>query len=132
MQIATVILGHIFLLLGFLASVAVVSIGLPGQFGSLTLLVLALLVAGKWSWWIFVAAFVIAVGAETLEAVFGLRGTRKAGGSWLDSLAAFGGGIVGAILGSLTPFFLVATVLGALVGTYLGARCVSAVGRLVC
>ena len=121
MQITSVIVGHMFLVLGFLASAAVVPIGLPGQFGALTLLVLALVAAGKWSWWIFVLAFLIAIGAESLEAMFGLRGTRKAGGSWLDSLAAFGGGIVGAILGSLTPLFLVATVVGALLGTYLGA-----------
>lgn len=65
---------------------------------------------------------VAAVLAEAIEAISGVVGGRKAGGSRRAAWWAFFGGIGGAIFGTVAiPVPIVGSLLGTLIGTFLGA-----------
>ena len=113
--------GYIVFYLAMLGGVAVIPLGLPGQF----LIVLATLVfilavgSANLSWGVFFLILALAILAEVLEAVLGFLGARRVKGSWRSAFAAIAGGLAGAILGScITP--IIGSLIGALLGTFLG------------
>jgi uncharacterized protein YqgC (DUF456 family) len=79
----------------------------------------ALLRPGGFPGWWTVAAFVlVSAFVEAIEALAGIWGVRKRGGSHLAGLAAFAGGILGVFLGSLIPIPVLGQLLGMLVGSF--------------
>jgi hypothetical protein len=65
---------------------------------------------------------VVALLAEVAEAISGVVGGKKAGGSRRAAWWAFFGGLGGAVLGTFTiPLPIVGSLLGTLLGTFLGA-----------
>jgi uncharacterized protein YqgC (DUF456 family) len=51
-------------------------------------------------WWAVLVFAILSALVEAAEALAGAWGVKRRGGSWLASLAAFAGGIIGLILGS--------------------------------
>lgn len=97
--------------------------GLPGIW-------LMLLATGLVAWWQpdmigwgpLLAMGIVALLAEGVEFVAGLLGAAKAGGGWLASLGALGGGLLGAIVGTFViPIPLLGTLIGACAGAGFGA-----------
>lgn len=65
--------------------------------------------------WTFVAVALLALAGELIEFFAGFGGARKAGAGWWSSLAAIGGALVGAAVG--TAFLpLLGTLLGGCIG----------------
>ena len=121
---AGLVVGYCLFYLVMLAGVAIIPLGVPGQF----LIVVAalawcLVLPEALSLWIVAILLGIAILAELLEAVAGFLGASKARGSIWSSFGALLGGIAGAIVGSL---FLpvIGSLIGALVGTFAGAYAV--------
>lgn len=72
--------------------------------------------------WSLLWLLLLAVLAEVVEFVAGGAGAKKAGASKLGMFAAMLGGIVGAIGGTFViPVPIVGTILGACIGSFLGA-----------
>lgn len=60
----------------------------------------------------------LAVLVEVAENVAGFWGVKRRGGSGWAGLAALGGGLIGALVGSLVPVPVVGTLLGMLAGSF--------------
>jgi uncharacterized protein YqgC (DUF456 family) len=60
----------------------------------------------------------LCVGLEVAEALAGAWGVQKRGGSKLAGLAALLGGIIGLLLGSLLPVFILGPLLGLFAGSF--------------
>jgi hypothetical protein len=97
---------------------------LPGNW--LMVSMTALFAWWKWDEGIFSTGLLIAVGilaliGEIIEFFAGAGSAKKAGASWRGALAAIGGTLVGALLGTfLIPIPIVGTLLGACLGAGLG------------
>lgn len=66
-----------------------------------------------------VAAFIsISILVEIVEAVAGSWGVIRRGGSWMAGVAAFVGGVAGAIIGSLIPVLFVGSIVGMIIGSF--------------
>jgi uncharacterized protein YqgC (DUF456 family) len=97
---------------------------LPGNW--LMLITTALFAWWKWDDGIFgktvlVVVAVLALVGEIIEFFAGAGSAKKAGASWGGALAAIGGTIAGAIVGTfLIPVPIVGTLLGACIGAGLG------------
>ena len=79
----------------------------------------ALLRPGGYPGWWTVAAFVgISGGVEVIEALAGVWGVQKRGGSKLAGIAAFVGGFLGIFLGSLIPVPVLGQLIGMLIGSF--------------
>ena len=74
-----------------------------------------------------VVAIAIAAGGEVLELTSGSRGAKRAGASRAGTLAALGGGIVGALAGTI---LLLVPIVGTLVGGVLGAFTFGAIAEV--
>jgi len=69
------------------------------------------------SWPLLIAITVLALIAEIIEFFAGAGGAKKAGAGWLGALAAIGGAIFGAIVGTIAiPVPVFGTMLGACFG----------------
>ncbi|MCE5325240.1 MAG: DUF456 domain-containing protein [Planctomycetaceae bacterium] len=105
--------------------------GLPGNW----LIVLAM---GGFAWWQWNPALgpwnqavslqslivltVLAILGEIVEFVAGLAGARKASGTWLGSIGALAGSLIGAVVGTfIIPVPLLGTLIGACGGAFAGA-----------
>ena len=73
---------------------------------------------GLFSWPLLVTVTVLALIAEIIEFFAGAGGAKKAGAGWLGALAAIGGAIFGAIVGT---FAIPVPVFGTMLGACLGA-----------
>ena len=116
------VLGYVLFFAVSVAGVAIIPLGVPGQFAIVLATLVLILIAGPQvvSWWVFAALLGLAVGAELLEALAGFFGAKRARGSVRVALAGVAGGIVGAIVGSVfAP--VVGSLLGAFAGTFGGA-----------
>lgn len=83
------------------------------------ILALALRPGGFPGWWT-VGAFLLVCGiVELLEAFAGVWGVQRRGGSRLAGLAAFVGGFLGILPGSLIPVPILGQLLGMLAGSFL-------------
>ncbi len=72
---------------------------------------------GLFSWPLLIAITVLALIAEIIEFFAGAGGAKKAGAGWLGALAAIGGAIFGAIVGTFAiPVPVFGTMLGACFG----------------
>jgi len=60
----------------------------------------------------------LCIGVEILEALAAAWGVQKRGGSKATGWAAFGGGLLGMILGGLIPVLVIGNLLGMLVGSF--------------
>ena len=69
-------------------------------------------------WWTVTAFIAVAAIVEVIEALAGIWGVRKRGGSKLAGLAAFVGGFLGIFLGSLIPVPIMGQLLGMLAGSF--------------
>jgi hypothetical protein len=94
---------------------------LPG----IWLMLLFTVLAAWWGWdegmfsvWTLVAVLLLAVLSEIIEFLAGAVGARTMGGSGWSALAALGGAILGAVVGTFT---IPAPVLGSLAGAIGGA-----------
>ncbi len=97
-----------------------VLVGLPG-----TWLIIATCALADWwlgmnmfSPYVLIAAVTLSALGEIMELLAGSHGARKAGGGKRGSWGALGGGIAGAILGTM---FIPIPILGSLIGAGLGA-----------
>lgn len=80
---------------------------------------------GIFGWPLLVAIAVLALIGELVEFFAGAGGAKKAGSGWLGAMAAVGGAVVGALLGSvIIPVPIFGTVLGACFGAGLATWCV--------
>ena len=68
-----------------------------------------------------VGFLLLCVGVEILEALAGMWGIQKRGGSKATGWAALGGGFLGMILGSFIPIPIIGTLLGMLLGSFAAA-----------
>ena len=106
------------------AWLALVLFGLPGNW----LIVISTCLFAWWRWgdgpfsiYTLVAIVVLAVLGELAEFSAGLIGAKKTGASWLGSVAALFGAVIGAVFGTfLIAIPLFGTVLGACIGAGLG------------
>ena len=72
---------------------------------------------GLFSWPLLIAVTVLALIAEIIEFFAGAGGAKKAGAGWLGALAAIGGAIIGALIGTFAiPIPVFGTMLGACLG----------------
>lgn len=77
---------------------------------------------GIFSIWTLAAATMLALLGELAEFWAGLAGARKAGAGWKASLAAIGGALAGAVLGTIfIPIPFAGTLLGGCIGAGLAA-----------
>ncbi|HOQ04976.1 MAG TPA: DUF456 family protein [Anaerohalosphaeraceae bacterium] len=77
---------------------------------------------GIFSVWTLAAAAVLALLGELAEFWAGLAGARRAGAGWKASLAAVGGAMAGAVLGTIfIPVPFAGTLLGGCIGAGLAA-----------
>ena len=99
--------------------------GLPGNW----LIVISTCFFAWWRWgdgvfsiYTLIAIIVIAIIGELVEFFGGMRGAKKAGASWLGSVAALVGALTGAVIGTFViPILLLGTLIGACIGAGLGA-----------
>ena len=72
---------------------------------------------GIFAWPLLITITVLALIGELIEFFAGAGGAKKAGSGWLGALAAVGGAVLGAIVGTpLIPVPIVGTILGACFG----------------
>jgi len=103
---------------------AMVFFYLPGNW----LMVLTTTAFAWWQWqrgvfspWTLAAIAIFALAGEVVEFAAGFGGARKAGAGWLASLAAIGGAMIGACLGTfLIPILFLGTLMGGCIGAGLG------------
>ncbi|MEJ5259953.1 MAG: DUF456 family protein [Anaerohalosphaeraceae bacterium] len=77
---------------------------------------------GIFSIWTLAAAAMLALLGEVAELLAGFAGAGRAGASWKASLAAVGGALTGAVLGTfLIPIPFAGTLLGGCIGAGLAA-----------
>jgi uncharacterized protein YqgC (DUF456 family) len=68
-------------------------------------------------WPILITITILALIGELIELVAGAGGAKKAGSGWLGALAAIGGGVMGALAGTvIIPIPILGTILGACFG----------------
>jgi len=121
----TTFIGYALFYLFMLGGIAVIPLGLPGQFAVPTAVLIFILVAGADTlpWWVFFVVLGLAILAELIEAIAGFLGAGKAKGSLWSAFSAFFGGLIGALIGTaVLP--LVGSILGALAGTFVAAYAV--------
>jgi len=102
-----------------------VAFGLPGNW----LVVISTCLFAWWRWddkvfsiYTLIAIVVLAIAGELFEFFGGMRGAKKAGASWLGSIAALFGALTGAVIGTIfIPIPLLGTLLGACIGAGFGA-----------
>jgi len=117
-----IVLALTFLVLTVIGALLVV-VGLPGVW----LLALAAVACqaiwpGVLGWWVVGGAIFAAVLGEVVEFFASAAGAKAAGGSRSAALAAVGGGLEGAIAGTVfLPVPVVGTLVGAVIGAGLGA-----------
>lgn len=68
--------------------------------------------------WTLVGFALVSALVEAAEAVAGVWGVRRRGGSAWAGLAAFAGGLVGLLLGGLIPIPLIGSLVGMTVGSF--------------
>jgi len=74
------------------------------------------------SWWLLLAAFVVALLAEVLDLMASAIGASRAGGTRRAALGSLIGAFVGAIAGTpLIPIPIVGSILGGAIGAGVGA-----------
>ncbi len=99
---------------------SLVLFGLPGNW----LMVLATSLFAWWRWeegvfasWTLIAVAILALVGELIEFLAGLVGAKKAGASWIASIAGLFGALVGAVAGTgVFPIPILGTVIGACLG----------------
>ncbi|MHC5119231.1 MAG: DUF456 domain-containing protein, partial [Planctomycetota bacterium] len=94
---------------------------LPGNW----LMVVSTCLFAWWKWdngrpfneWLLIGIAVLALIGEIIEFFAGAGGAKKAGAGWLGALAAIGGAVFGALVGTfIIPVPIVGTMLGACFG----------------
>ncbi|HWP38846.1 MAG TPA: DUF456 domain-containing protein [Gemmatimonadales bacterium] len=117
----TELLGIVLLVLGGLAGLLMVPLGLPG----LWIMVLGVLAYGWLTAFQSVGVWTIGIVlglaflGEIIEAWIGFRFARRYGGSRRAAWGALAGGLVGAVMG--VPLPVLGSVVGAFVGSFVGA-----------
>ncbi len=115
------ILAGIGVTLGGALLLALVLIGLPGTWLLLAVCLVAEALSEESLFHsaTLVVAFAIAAGGELLELTSASRGAKRAGASRAGTLAALGGGIVGAVAGTILVLIpIVGTLLGGMIGAF--------------
>lgn len=105
---------------------------LPGNW----LMVVTTALVAWWQWdvgmfspWTLVAIAALAAGAEVLEFVSSVAGTRKAGGTRWGAVGSLLGAVVGGLVGTaLIPIPLIGSLVGVCGGACLGAWALEAAG----
>ncbi|MCA9728137.1 MAG: DUF456 domain-containing protein [Candidatus Eisenbacteria bacterium] len=104
--------------LGLLAGLLAIPLGLSGNFILLGLAVVVAIATKLQAigWLALILMAVAVVAGEVVEALLGSLVARKYGASKWGMLGAFGGGLVGAALGTM-----ILPVVGSILGSFLGA-----------
>jgi len=98
--------------------------GLPGNWMMIGMALLLMWVTdgAAFSWWTIGAVIGIAGIGEVIELIAGASGSKKAGGTRWGAVGALGGGILGAIFGTvLIPVPVIGTIAGAVIGAFSGS-----------
>ncbi len=117
---------------------AIVLVSLPGLW-LLTLVTLLANLIGYWlgywpgnnpivSWWVFGFIMACTLASDVVDWTAGVLGAKRMGGTRRAMIAAFGGGIIGAIAGSFV-LPIVGTLLGGAVGAGVAAMLVHRTGQ---
>jgi hypothetical protein len=101
--------------------VAVIPLGLAGEFVIVIATGVFILVAGSEviGWWVFATLLLLGIFAEVVEFLAGMAGAKVKGSFW-SGVGAIVGGVLGGLLGASVAL-IVGGLVGAFAGTFAGA-----------
>jgi len=109
-------------IVGMLASLVVIPLGLPGTWFMIGILTLATAL-GEVAWWTLAFLILVAIVAELVEWVIVKKTSARFGASNKAFWGAIAGGLLGVLVG--LPIPVVGSLLAGLIGTFLGAVAVA-------